>query len=579
MSTQPTPMLIKFSDDQRQPHNSFLIDPGQVDTSLTFTLYGEGTNIYGELTAQALLNTLEHFNSPTPPERPTEGQMWYNPTSKELNIGFTLVPYIAEVPANTTINQPNPIPAVPAQIGWRAIGAPIVSSVPILSKNSLWFEDVNHQTYLNNELNEWESLGRQYIPLVGSVGIDKAFRGDLELDNTTLALQVDDKLVGKDLVINAISTIEVLSISDSIESNQKHLTINYQAGDLLGAASAVPGDTMLLSSNDDINITAPVVEFIVDGINTMSISPTTLTVGDNIELSMQGNKIENLTLPVQGTDAVRFDEYDTIVNSINNAVLRVGDTMDTGSLIELNNNDVTLIPTSGESRLKFNDQGELGYNPNQRGIEFRTYGSKLRTYDRDNDLLCEFTSTSVYSNSLKMYGNAIKLVGSPVVNSHGANKRYVDLKSAAYTSAASTASNYGPKGHCTINLYNKVTQYGWNCTVSYLSNNTWRITWNTSGLYSNPSSHHSTPIVGTVVGSVGPESNNSASWAQGAAQSFPVRSYTQWHNSKPASVITLYRARNLYTQIPGNHDYAHVHHMNSDFSATLNQEINIAGYW
>ena len=83
------PLTLKFSDPTKNTITVPDMPPGinAVDTSLS--LVGRGYPNYGQKFAENFLHLLENFASPTPPENPIEGQLWYDtsdPTNKVLRI-------------------------------------------------------------------------------------------------------------------------------------------------------------------------------------------------------------------------------------------------------------------------------------------------------------------------------------------------------------------------------------------------------------------------------------------------------------------------------------------------------------
>lgn len=83
------PLTLKFSDPTKNTITVPDMPPGinAVDTSLS--LVGRGYPNYGQKFAENFLHLLENFASPTAPENPIEGQLWYDtsdPTNKVLRI-------------------------------------------------------------------------------------------------------------------------------------------------------------------------------------------------------------------------------------------------------------------------------------------------------------------------------------------------------------------------------------------------------------------------------------------------------------------------------------------------------------
>jgi hypothetical protein len=81
------PYSIDFTDSEDPSKTSFQIQPGQINTTATsLSLPGKGRVDYGELCNENLVHLLENFASPTPPENPTKGQLWYDTIDNALRV-------------------------------------------------------------------------------------------------------------------------------------------------------------------------------------------------------------------------------------------------------------------------------------------------------------------------------------------------------------------------------------------------------------------------------------------------------------------------------------------------------------
>jgi hypothetical protein len=66
---------------------SFTVQPRTIDyTSSSLTIFGKGSQNYGEGIQENLLHILENFASTTPPVNAVDGQLWYDATSQLLQI-------------------------------------------------------------------------------------------------------------------------------------------------------------------------------------------------------------------------------------------------------------------------------------------------------------------------------------------------------------------------------------------------------------------------------------------------------------------------------------------------------------
>jgi microcystin-dependent protein len=69
------PYIVKFTDNAKPPITVY-DNTSSTDTSLTFP--GRNVTGYGQIIAENFLALLENFSKATPPENPTEGQLWYD---------------------------------------------------------------------------------------------------------------------------------------------------------------------------------------------------------------------------------------------------------------------------------------------------------------------------------------------------------------------------------------------------------------------------------------------------------------------------------------------------------------------
>lgn len=77
---------MAYTVDYTDPNKTAItVNDGTVDTTTDLRLVGKNFTRYGEIIAEDLLHLLENFASATPPARPSEGQLWYNSSTNELN--------------------------------------------------------------------------------------------------------------------------------------------------------------------------------------------------------------------------------------------------------------------------------------------------------------------------------------------------------------------------------------------------------------------------------------------------------------------------------------------------------------
>ena len=82
--TAPT-YSLDFTDRTVDPTKAtILIQPGELNSATSLKLPGAGFSQYGEFVDEDLLHLLENFASPTAPNNPTIGQIWYDSGTKRL---------------------------------------------------------------------------------------------------------------------------------------------------------------------------------------------------------------------------------------------------------------------------------------------------------------------------------------------------------------------------------------------------------------------------------------------------------------------------------------------------------------
>lgn len=104
---------INYSDLSKVP---LIIEDGTLNTTTDLALLGRSVSGYGQYVAQNFLHLLENFASPTPPDAPTHGQLWYDTQNdllkyynvngewKNANSNTVNVAGPPEITGDTTIN-------------------------------------------------------------------------------------------------------------------------------------------------------------------------------------------------------------------------------------------------------------------------------------------------------------------------------------------------------------------------------------------------------------------------------------------------------------------------------------------
>ena len=77
------PYIVNHSDPTIP---EIVISDGTYDVSTSLVLFGKNITNFGEYLNEDLLRLLENFASPSEPEKPVEGQLWYNTGESQLYI-------------------------------------------------------------------------------------------------------------------------------------------------------------------------------------------------------------------------------------------------------------------------------------------------------------------------------------------------------------------------------------------------------------------------------------------------------------------------------------------------------------
>lgn len=96
------------------------LNPNDTDKSTTLILPGHSKTNYGECYNQNLMFLTEHFSKYSPPERPTVGQIWYQPY--ELEVISSNDPILYDAPTTHTCGEYfDPLYVPPYDIGGYGI--------------------------------------------------------------------------------------------------------------------------------------------------------------------------------------------------------------------------------------------------------------------------------------------------------------------------------------------------------------------------------------------------------------------------------------------------------------------------
>lgn len=192
------------------------VQDASIDQTTDLKFLGRNYAGYGEIQNENFLKLLENFSNNTPPENPIDGQIWYNPSYKNLNV------YDA--------------------MHWRSLPTIIIDSLD-LSKNvvpvigDLWYDTKNAQ------LKIWTGTEYGLIgPLSGS-DAKATWRGDFEYDIRSPDIPVYNikAILGVDNAVVAIVSNESYDMYKDYTESPVYPTYVAPAGGNPGFTKIVKG--------------------------------------------------------------------------------------------------------------------------------------------------------------------------------------------------------------------------------------------------------------------------------------------------------------------------------------------------
>lgn len=135
--------------------SSVSIGVGDIDSSTSLTLPGDGKVDYGEFFNANILQILENFSNATTPNNPTIGQLWYNPGDFKLRV------YVGTVGESGFFGSTN-IDTLGSYVGWLTIST--ISGTPNSSPQcgELYFNTNDNNLYIwdcSTQPGHWIILG------------------------------------------------------------------------------------------------------------------------------------------------------------------------------------------------------------------------------------------------------------------------------------------------------------------------------------------------------------------------------------------------------------------------------------
>jgi microcystin-dependent protein len=164
------PYTIQFTDSNE--NNPIIIEDQTINNDTSLQLPGKNSVGYGAAIATDLLHLLENFAAPTAPDRPIEGQLWYNSSSEQLLVydGTIWVPS-GGLKKSTT--QPDAVNSL---------------------TGDLWVDTDNQQLYLYSG-SGWILVGPQFSDGLTTGAVPNTIIGQDNAENTVIEIQVAANIV------------------------------------------------------------------------------------------------------------------------------------------------------------------------------------------------------------------------------------------------------------------------------------------------------------------------------------------------------------------------------------------------
>jgi microcystin-dependent protein len=223
------PYIVNFTDNENKTPITVYDNTSNTDTSLTFP--GRNVTGYGQTIGQNFLALLENFAGPSEPVNPIEGQLWFNTTTRTLQIFDG--------------------------VGWKAASdiqkSVVAPSIEQSKVGELWVDTVNQQLYVFSGT-DWILVGPNFStgllsgPLVEQI---------IDTDNITrvvLTFYVEDKPV---VIISKDSFTPKNSISGFIAIRSG---VNLSSTSDLGTGGFTPKLYGTATSADGLNVSGVIID-------------------------------------------------------------------------------------------------------------------------------------------------------------------------------------------------------------------------------------------------------------------------------------------------------------------------------
>lgn len=268
--------IISHNNINKLPSPLIQLDKGDINNNYSLILFGSASTEYAQLFQENTLRLLENFARSVPPRAPTEGQTWYDKTSRTLFVATVQTPY----------SENNP-----EVIEWKYINAPIISSTEPIGRKVLWHNPIQGETYAFNG-EAYEPLGLHYLDgsggtISGTVTTEYPIVGNTWTNTSVVTFNNNDINVTNLKIEN--TSIKQQHYGDPLAFTDNNLIVTY------------PSVTFEVSNNHNVNIThnenahTPIIEFtsLTHIYKPLNINNVQMTVGvDNASTTSALTKSE-----------------------------------------------------------------------------------------------------------------------------------------------------------------------------------------------------------------------------------------------------------------------------------------------
>jgi microcystin-dependent protein len=223
------PYIVNFTDKENKTPITVYDNTSNTDTSLTFP--GRNVTGYGQVVAENFLALLENFAGPNEPLSPQEGQLWFNTTTRTLQI-FDGVSWKA------------------ASDIQKSVVAPSIEQSKV---GELWVDTVNQQLYVFSGT-DWILVGPNFSTgLLSGPLVERIIDTDNN-NKVVLTFYVEDKPV---VIISKDSFTPKNSISGFIAIRSG---VNMSSISDLGLGGFTPKLYGTATSADGLNVSGVVID-------------------------------------------------------------------------------------------------------------------------------------------------------------------------------------------------------------------------------------------------------------------------------------------------------------------------------